>query len=339
MLRKLIRLGWIGAVLYLAAGCGSTAVPRGQGYMAELDNRDSEGIMVGFSQIGEESDWRIANTESIRDSFQADDGFYLIVEDAQQKQEKQIKALRNFILQKVDYIVLNPIVETGWDAVFEEAKEAGIPVILADRRAAVDEELYSCWIGSDFVQEARNAGEWLAAYLETQGRSDETINIVTLQGTPQSSAQLGRTEGFALAMEDHPNWKMLDMQNGDFIQTKGEEIMAHYLEEYQEIDVVISENDNMTFGAIDAIKEAGKTCGPDGDIIIISFDAVRSALEAMMAGDINADFECNPLQGPKIKEIIQAMEAGETVDKIQYMEETYFDSSMDLKQLMKKRTY
>jgi simple sugar transport system substrate-binding protein len=299
-----------------------------------------EAVVVGFSQIGAESDWRNANTKSVRDAFTTEDGFYLLYEDAQQKQEKQIKAIRNFILQEVDYIILNPIVETGWDTVLLEAKDAGIPVIVADRMVDVtDDSLYTCWLGTDVKAEGENAGKWLAEYLEEQGRADETIHIVTLQGTLGSTAQIGRTAGFAEVMKNHPNWKMLDMQEGDFTQAKGNEVMEAFLEEYDDIDVVISENDNMTFGAIDAIEAAGKTCGPDGDIIVISFDAVSAAFDAMIAGEINADFECNPLQGPQLKKIVETLMAGETVDKIQYMEETYFDTSMDLETIREQRVY
>lgn len=301
---------------------------------------DSEDIVVGYSQVGSESDWRTANTESFKETFTEENGYFLLFEDAQQKQENQLKAIRNFILQEVDYIVLDPIVETGWDAVLQEAKDADIPVILVDRTVKVeDENLYTCWVGSDFTREGEQAGEWLKAYLEQQGRSEEEIRIVTLQGTLDSSAQIGRTRGFQKVLDTQDNWAMLESQSGDFTQAKGHEVMEYFLNMYEDIDVVVSENDNMTFGAVDAIKAAGKTCGPNGDIIILSFDAVRAALVSMRNGDINADFECNPLLGPRVAEIIGQLEHGETVDKIQYVEETYFDSSMDLKESIKERAY
>lgn len=301
---------------------------------------DTDSIVVGFTQIGSESDWREANTESVKSALSVENGFYLVYEDAQQKQEKQLKAIRNFILQEVDYIVLNPIVETGWDTVLQEAKEAGIPVIVGDRKVQVeDENLYTCWVGTDTTQEGVHAGHWLEDYLEEQGRDEEEIHIVTLQGTIGSSAQIGRTEGFAQVLEEHENWKMLDMKEGDFTQAKGQEVMEEFLAEYQDIDVVICENDNMAFGAVDAIKKAGKTCGPEGEITIISFDAVSAAFDAMIAGDINVTFECNPMQGPMMQQIILDLEAGKEVEKIQYMEETYFDTTMDLAEIKKTRTY
>lgn len=330
---------FVSAIL-ICTGCSGKDIQTETTIAAKVELPDDEEIVVGYSQVGAESDWRTANTESIKAAFTSDAGFYLLFEDAQQKQEKQIKAIRNFILQEVDYIVVNPIVESGWDMVLREAKDAGIPVIIADRMVDVeDESLYTCWVGANFEKEGSDAGKWLAKYLENQGRENEEINIVTLQGTLGSTAQIGRTKGFGKILKEHENWSMLDMQNGDFTQSKGQEAMEYLLQTYDDIDVVISENDNMTFGAIDAIKEAGKTCGPDGDIIIISFDAVGAALDYLMAGDINADFECNPLQGPGLRDIIWALERGEEVEKVQYVEETYFDTTMDLETLKEQRTY
>ncbi len=338
------KMGWLLlALLLLLTGCGKREEPVTGGhapYVEDAATGKGEYIVVGFSQIGSESDWRIGSTESFRSTFTAENGYYLIYDDAQQKQENQLKAVRNFILQKVDYIIVDPIVETGWDAVLKEAKDAGIPVILADRSVKVeDEELYTCWVGSSFEQEGRSAGEWLREYLKKQGREDEEIRIVTLQGTLGSTAQIGRTEGFGKVLEQEKNWVMLDQQSGDFTQAKGQEVMEEFLKNYDRIDVVVCENDNMAFGAIEAIKKADKTCGPDGEIIILSFDAGRAALETLLDKDINAVFECNPKLGPLVSEIIRKLERGESVEKIQYVEEVYFDSTMDLEQIIEERTY
>ena len=301
---------------------------------------DENLIVVGVSQVGAESDWRIAQTNSIKESLTAENGFYMIFDNAQQKQENQIKAIRNFILQEVDYIVLDPIVMSGWDNVLQNAKEAEIPVILVDRDVEVDDDsLYVTSVVTDMVAEGRNAGYWLEDYLEKQGREDEDIQIVMLLGTEGASAQIGRTKGFTEIAGQHENWKILEQLDGDFTQAKGRESMETLLKKYDDIDVVISENDNMTFGAIDAIQDAGRSCGPGGDMIMISFDAVRAALEAMQAGEINADFECNPLQGPKLAETIKRLENGEEVEKVQYIEETYFDTTMDLETLIRGREY
>ena len=301
---------------------------------------ESDTITVGFSQVGAESDWRTANTESMKTTFSEENGYELIFDDAQQKQENQVTAIRNFIQQEVDYILLAPVTETGWDTVLQEAKDAGIPVIIVDRMVDVsDDSLYTAWVGSNFKLEGQKAMAWLDAYLEAKGRGDEEINLVDIQGTIGASAQVGRTEGFGNILKQHDNWKMLDMQTGEFTQAKGQEVMESFLKSYDDIDVVVAENDNMAFGAIDAIKAAGKTCGPDGDIIIFSFDAVKAAFDAMIAGDLNAAFECNPLHGPRVDEIIKKLEKGETVEKIQYVDEAYFDTSMDLEAIKAERAY
>jgi simple sugar transport system substrate-binding protein len=317
-------------VATMVVGCGGKKEDTGSGDAATEDTADAgdagdDLIVVGYAQVGAESDWRTANTESFKTTFTEENGYKLIFDDAQQKQENQIKAIRSFIQQDVDYIVVAPVVETGWEAVLEEAKEAGIPVILSDRMMDVsDDTLFECWVGGNFIKEGEDGGNWLDAYLEGAGRGDEEINIVTLQGTIGASAQVGRTEGFGNIVADHDKWNMLALQTGEFTQAKGQEVMESFLKSYPDIDVVVAENDNMAFGAIDAIKAAGKTCGPDGDIIVISFDAVKAAFEAMIAGDLNVTVECNPLHGPRVAEIITKLEAGETVDKIQYVDEGVF---------------
>lgn len=345
MNRQIAAGGMILGSAILLSGCQVTEErQRETAYTSAISQTETEIdenlIVVGVSQVGAESDWRIAQTNSIKESLTAENGFYMIFDNAQQKQENQIKAIRNFILQEVDYIVLDPIVMSGWDNVLQNAKEAEIPVILVDRDVEVDDDsLYVTSVVTDMVAEGRNAGYWLEDYLEKQGREDEDIQIVMLLGTEGASAQIGRTKGFTEIAGQHENWKILEQLDGDFTQAKGRESMETLLKKYDDIDVVISENDNMTFGAIDAIQDAGRSCGPGGDMIMISFDAVRAALEAMQAGEINADFECNPLQGPKLAETIKRLENGEEVEKVQYIEETYFDTTMDLESLIRERVY
>ena len=345
MNRQIAAGGMILGSAILLSGCQVTEErQRETAYTSAISQTETEIdenlIVVGVSQVGAESDWRIAQTNSIKESLTAENGFYMIFDNAQQKQENQIKAIRNFILQEVDYIVLDPIVMSGWDNVLQNAKEAEIPVILVDRDVEVDDDsLYVTSVVTDMVVEGRNAGYWLEDYLEKQGREDEDIQIVMLLGTEGASAQIGRTKGFTEIAGQHENWKILEQLDGDFTQAKGRESMETLLKKYDDIDVVISENDNMTFGAIDAIQDAGRSCGPGGDMIMISFDAVRAALEAMQAGEINADFECNPLQGPKLAETIKRLENGEEVEKVQYIEETYFDTTMDLETLIRGRAY
>ncbi|HKM04928.1 MAG TPA: ABC transporter substrate-binding protein, partial [Lachnospiraceae bacterium] len=262
-----------------------------------------------------------------------------IFDDAQQKQENQIKAVRNFIAQEVDYIVIAPVTETGWDTVLQEAKDAGIPVIIVDRMIEIsDDSLFTAWVGSNFLNEGYSAVAWLSDYLKANGRFDEEINIVTLQGTIGSSAQIGRTNGVEKKMAAISTWTMLERQTGEFTQSKGQEVMESFLKSYADIDVVIAENDNMAFGAIDAIKAAGKTCGPKGDIIVISFDAVKAAFDSMIKGDMNVSIECNPLHGPRVASIIEKIEAGDAVDKIAYVEESIYPADTAA-ELIEQRQY
>ena len=296
---------------------------------------DGDLITVGYAQVGAESDWRTANTESFKSTFTEENGYKLIFDDAQQKQENQIKAIRSFIQQDVDYIVVAPVVETGWETVLEEAKEAGIPVILSDRQMQLsDDSLYEAWVGGNFVKEGETCGDWLADYLEKQGRADEEINMVTIQGTIGASAQVGRTEGMENKLKEHSNWNMLDKQSGEFTQAKGQEVMESMLKQYDNINVVYCENDNEAFGAIDAIEAAGKTVGSDianGEIMVMSFDTTNAGLTDTLAGKITCDVECNPLHGPRAEELIKALEAGEEVQKLNYVDEEIFaaDDTVD----------
>jgi len=283
-------------------------------------------ITVGYAQVGAESDWRTANTESFKSTFTEANGYKLIFDDAQQKQENQIKAIRNFIQQDVDYIVVAPVVETGWDTVLAEAKKAGIPVILSDRMMTVsDPSLYLAWVGGNFYKEGQDAVAWLNNYLKANKMDNKDLNVVILQGTIGSSAQVGRTKGELEGIAKNPHLKLVGQQTGEFTQAKGQEVMESFLKANAKIDVVFSENDNMSFGAIDAIKAVGKK--PGKDIIIISYDAVKEGFNRMIAGEINADAECNPLHGPRVDEIIKALQAGKTVEKVQYVTEGVFDQS------------
>lgn len=281
----------------------------------------SDKIYIGFAQVGSESDWRMAQTASMKETFKEGNGYKLDFVDCNNNQQTQLDALADFIQKQVDYIILDPIVETGYDEILQQAKDAGIPVIIVDRNISASEDLYTCWVGSNFTKEGEDAAQWLTDYLKEQGRESEEINIVTIQGTMGASAQIGRTEGFNSFLSTNKNWNMLDEQSGDFTEDGGYAVMTAFLNQYEDIDVVVCQNDNEAYGAITAIQEKGLTCGPDGDMIIISFDATNGGFQRMIAGEINVDVECNPLEGPLVSEIIQKLEAGGTVDKIQYVEE------------------
>lgn len=296
---------------------------------------DSAGgsITVGFSQVGAESDWRTANSASMKDTFSEANGYELIFDDAQQKQENQIAAIRNFIQQEVDYIVLAPVTETGWDTVLQEAYDAGIPVIIVDRMVNIsNEDLYTAWVGSNFQLEGEKACAWLDAYAQATGKGEEQLNIIDIQGTIGASAQIGRTAGLEAAIEAHDNWTLLEAQSGEFTQAKGQEVMESLLKQYDDIDVVYCENDNEAFGAIDAIEAAGKTVGKEigKDILVMSFDSTNAGLKDVLDGKIICNTECNPLHGPRVEEIIKKLEAGEEVEKQQFVDEEIFAGTEDV---------
>lgn len=323
-------------MLMLGWGLGLFTNIEEEPYVSE----DTDRIVVGVSQLGSESRWRTANTESVQTVFTQQNGYFLIINNARQKQENQIKAIRSFISQRVDYIVFAPVVETGWDTVLQEAKEAGIPVILMDRTVDVeDRSLYMTCVGSDFVKEGENAGHWLEDDLWRQGRYDEVINIVVLKGTEGSSSQIGRTRGFSGVVAKHPNWNILDQAYADFTSAKGKEVMESLLKQYQDIDVVVSQNDDMTFGAIEAIRESGRTVGVDGDITVISFDAAYDALKMVAEGTINVDIECNPNQADYISDVIGMIENGQEVEKQYYVEEHIFTLDNVTEKVLRERNY
>lgn len=297
-------------------------------------------IVVGVSQLGSESGWRTANTESVQDAFTQKNGYFLIYNNARQKQENQLKAIRSFISQRVDYIIFSPVVETGWETVLQEAKQAGIPVILMDRNVDVeDQSLYVTCVGSNFAEEGEKAGHWLEGELAKRRRSAQSINIVILTGTEGSSSQIGRSAGFAAVAARHANWNILEEKCAEFTSTKGKEVMKGFLRRYPDIDVVVSQNDDMTFGAIEAIRESGRTVGVGGDIMILSFDAVRGALDMVADGTINVDIECNPNQGEYLLNVIGMLEAGEPVEKRYYVEEDVFTIENVTQELLQERTY
>lgn len=297
-------------------------------------------IVVGVSQLGSESGWRTANTESVQDAFTQKNGYFLIYSNARQKQENQLKAIRSFISQRVDYIIFSPVVETGWETVLQEAKQANIPVILMDRNVDVeDQSLYVTCVGSNFAEEGEKAGHWLEGELVRQRKSAQSINIVILTGTEGSSSQIGRSAGFASVAARHANWNILEEKCAEFTSTKGKEVMKGFLRRYPDIDVVVSQNDDMTFGAIEAIRESGRTVGVGGDIMILSFDATRGALDMVADGTINVDIECNPNQGEYLLNVIDMLEAGEPVEKKYYVEEDVFTIENVTQELLEERTY
>jgi len=264
-------------------------------------------LIVGYAQLGAESDWRVANTISVKET--ADKlGVELRFLDAQQKQANQIEAIRKLIVQKVDVIGISPIVETGWDEVFREAKDAGIPIILVDRRAVVADDLYVSYLGSDFLEEGRNSARVMAKLVNGKA------NIVELVGTIDSAPANDRYTGFREILKSYPGMQIIDSQSGDFTLARGKEVMAAFLQKHgNKITAVFAHNDDMALGAIQAIEEYGLK--PGVDIKIVSVDATRGAFEAMIAGKLNATVECNPLLGPQFFELALKVVNGQPVPK------------------------
>jgi ABC-type sugar transport system substrate-binding protein len=294
---------------------------------------DGQGrLTVGFSQIGAESGWRTANTESIK-SEATKRGIDLKFADAQQKQENQIKALRSFIAQGVDVIAFSPVVETGWEPVLREIKAASIPVILTDRAVDVsDDSLFTTFIGSDFVEEGRRAGNWVVKATGGKG------NIVELQGTPGSAPAIDRKKGFEEVLAKNPDLKIIKSQSGNFTRAQGKEVMEAFLKspEAKSINVLFAHNDDMALGAIQAMEEAG--IKPGTDILVISIDGVHAAFEAMVAGKLNCTVECNPLLGPQLFEAVESVKAGKQLPKRIVMDEKVYEQK-DAATVIKDRKY
>jgi simple sugar transport system substrate-binding protein len=312
-LSKVWLLAVIAVLLFALVGCTAVApAPAATDDQAAADaaapvKKDYKDLVVGYAQIGAESEWRTANTASIKQAAE-DLGVNLKFSDAQQKQENQIKAIRSFIAEQVDVIGIPPVVETGWETVFQEAKDAGIPIVLVDRRAAVPEDLYVTYLGSDFVEEGRNAARVLGEIVGNKA------NIVELVGTVGSAPANDRGKGFREVIADMPDMKIIDSQSGDFTRAKGKEVMEAFLKKHGDtITAVYAHNDDMAIGAIQAIEEYGLK--PGEDIKIVSIDAVRGAFEAMIAGKLNATVECNPLLGPQFFELALKVANGEEVEK------------------------
>jgi len=286
-------------------------------------------LVVGFSQVGAESGWRTANTDSIK-AEAAKRGIDLRFSDAQQKEENQIKAIRSFIAEGVDVIAFSPVVETGFEPVLQEAKKAGIPVVLSDRAVKVsDPSLYVSFLGSDFIEEGRRAGN--AAVKLTDG------NIAELVGTVGSAPAIDRKKGFEEVLATHPDMKIIMSQSGDFTRAKGKEVMEAFLKapNAKDINLLFAHNDDMALGAIQAMEEAG--IKPGVDIKIVSIDGVRGAFEAMKEGKLNVTVECNPLLGPQLFDLIEAAAAKKEVPKRVVTQEGVYDQSQAAAELPKRQ--
>ncbi|MDZ7887058.1 MAG: ABC transporter substrate-binding protein [Mycobacterium sp.] len=288
----------------LLAGCGSGQAPGGDAGSGS----DGGALTMGFSQVGAESGWRTANTKSIQDAAK-DAGVDLKFSDANGEQENQISAIRSFVQQGVDVIAFSPVVRTGWDAVLLEAQNAGIPVILTDRAVDTQEPgVYKTFLGADFVDEGRRAGEWV---VQQYASAPGPVNIVQLEGTTGADPAIDRNSGFADAISANPNLRVIASQSGDFTRSGGKQVMEAFLKANPQIDMVFSQNDDMGLGAMEAIEAAGKT--PGQDIKIVTIDATHDGMQALADGKFNYIVECNPLLGPQLMDLAEQVVAGEQV--------------------------
>ena len=321
-MKKLVTILAASAMLVSLAGCagGSDASADGP--------KDPGDIVVGFAQVGAESGWRTANTKDIQDSFK-EAGIELKFSDAQQKQENQIKAIRSYITQGVDVIAFSPVVETGWDAVLQEAKDADIPVVLTDRAVdSKDDSLYVSFLGSDFILEGEKAGEWLVEEYKDQ---TEPVKIIQLEGTTGAAPAIDRAEGFANVIAADPKFEVVASQTGDFTRAGGKQVTEALLKSNPDVDVIYSHNDDMGLGAIEAIEAAGLK--PGEDIKIITVDAVKDGMQALADGKINFIVECSPLLGKQLIEIVEKVVAGEEVEKRIVADETTFTQEQAIEAL------
>lgn len=280
-------------------------------------------LLLGFSQLGSESAFRIGETKDTEENAEKY-GISLMMKNANQKQENQIAAIRSFIAYRVDVIAFSPIVEDGWDTVLTEAKKAGIPVVLVDRAIRTeDSSLYASIIGADFHQEGRMAAEYLIRKADDLGM--EKVNIVEIRGTEDSTPMRQRHEGFMEVIAGDPRMRVLDSVDGDFLRSRGAECMRDLLERYgEEVDVVFSHNDEMTIGALPEIEKAGFV--PGKDILLISIDGGQEAIDILKEGKINCIVECTPKLGAMLMETALKLAAGEAVEKeIHPVERTFSD--------------
>lgn len=308
----------------LSTACGGEKEP---------GNDAAPTIVVGFSQVGAESGWRTANTKSIKEEAAAR-GVTLKFSDAQGDQENQVRAIRSFIQQRVDFIAFSPKTEDGWQSVLEEAKRAGIPVILTDRAVKVsDSTLYVTFIGSDFVEEGRRAAACLAR------RTNGKALIAELQGTPGSAPALDRKRGFEEALAAWPGMKIIKSQSGNFERAKGKEVFEAFLRspDGPRITALYAHNDDMALGALQAIEASGKK--PGTDLIVVSVDGVRDAFQAMLDGKLACSVECNPLLGPQLFDVIAKIRAGETVPRRILTQEGVFEQAQVTAEILAARTY
>ncbi len=329
-MKKVAKLSLFLLSLLLTTGCGNT---KSNFSKKNKEKHSSSTLILGFSQIGAESAWRKRNTESIQQAA-AKANIQLVFNDAQQKQANQIKAIRSFIVYRVDVIAFVPIVETGWDNVLKDAKEAKIPVIVVDRKIKVkDESLYAGYIGEDAMQEGTKAANFLLEKFKES--EDPHINILEIRGTENSSVASERSLGFTNTIKENPRFSIIYSESGDFLRSRGREIVSNIISDNQglningsPIDIIYSHNDAMTLGVLETL--ASNNIPSENELTIVSIDGEQKAINALKDGRINCVVECNPNIGPLLMYLVKTIANRNTIPKESYIEESVFTENDDL---------
>jgi len=312
---------------FLFFACAITIVACGKEKSVQKDDgkeasEETGLITVGYVQSGTGAAWSKANVESIQQNCTEENGIKLLYENAEDSFENQISIVRSFIKQKVDLISFTPIVSEGWNEVLQEAKAAGIPVIVMDRMVDTDDTLFNCWIGSNFLLEGYKASDWLIDYMDSLKTKKKTYKVALFQGSLGASAETGRTQGVEEMLGAEGNYKFVYKDTGDFSYDGGVKNMKKVLQKKLDIDILISENDDMALGAIEVMEKNG--IKPGKDIVIVSFDGIHDAFQAMIDGKINCDMECNPLTGKLLADAVKKVINGDPIAKKNYIQEEIF---------------
>lgn len=318
--RKLIVVLIIAAFAVVAlasAGCAKKGSRGGGG-----DAQGKGKLKIGFSQMEENNPWRIAETNSMRDEAKKrGDKFELVVTNAQGQTSKQVSDVEDLIAQRVDAIFLAPREFEGLGSALQRAKQANIPVFLIDREAAgTAGQDFVAFLGSNFVEQGKRAGDWLVK--QTNGKA----GIVELTGTAGASVARDRSQGFKEAIQNSPNMKILASQTGNFSRAEGQKVMENIIQAHgKEITAVYAHNDEMALGAIQALKAAG--LNPGKDVLIVSVDGEKAALEAISRGEMNITVESNPRFGPLAFDTLEKFLRKESIPSKIILEDRFFDSS------------
>lgn len=268
-----------------------------------------------------ESSYRTANDKDLQAVFSEENGYDTSFAYSM-KNDEQITAAQKFIQDGVDYLLLAAADVSGWDTVLQDAQDAGIQVILYDRTINADESLYAASVVSDMSIEGETAVDWL------QAQNMDEVNIVHIQGTMGSSAQIGRTGALDAVVEANDNWNYVTQQSANWSAETSQQIVQSVIDSGESFNVIYAENDDMAKGAVAALDASNISHGIDGDVVVMSFDGNKFALEELLAGRWNYDGQCNPFQASTIEEIIKKLEAGEELeDKVVYMKEIGFDAA------------